>query len=579
MFYYPSGGIALKGHHGKLAALRDQCTNTNLMTASAACRLGLTVIKASTRLTSSSQPDSGMLGEVDTQGIKVTLLPGTPHAVDLPLTQTLVVTDSPLFDYLVGNEQMRSVADYVTQYPTARLHFKPNIVEAPGHTLAMPMTKGPESNSALAARHVTFCASTCDASAAEQPNSASASAASFAGSDYSAKSKETFLQALRQPRADNNTVPEPFNNKAPCINPSAAASAAPSSNAAAPGQSSDPSAAFPAAPFSNSAAPGPPNDTAVLPRPAIKQQPSGAVHSKPVEQQTTSLWQRLVRWRLPRKPRSTRRQHTKLARIKWKAGSFFSNMRWKAKRAAKAIFSPLASAALVCTSAVESSLKITTEVTYERGERQEKHAGKRKKHEPHTSVPRHACKGRSWTGLLTFALTLFLLSSFSIHVGATHAQNTGVNGVTLTSKLLASGGLLCSSTAGPVPRTAVPGLPNWLPPPASFPATLASVDSFSFDGTTAVSAYKYEDGGWVWGNSLHLSVEQQASLQAVVRQRKHSAFVYSMEELPGCCGDQGHFRRNLNTSLPIVQPPRRYSPTEKQVILESPSPSPSPSPS
>ncbi|PNH08950.1 hypothetical protein TSOC_004454 [Tetrabaena socialis] len=456
MFYYPSGGIVLKGHHGKLAALRDQCANTNLMTASAARRLGLTVIKTSTRLTSSSQPDSGVLGELDTQGIKVTLLPGTPHAVDLPLTQTLVVTDSPLFDYLVGNEQMRCMADYVTQYPTARLHFKPNIVEAPGHTLAMPMTKGPESKSALASRHVTFCTSTCDAAAFEPPNSASASAASFAGSGYSAKSKEAFLQSLRHSRTDDHTAPEPFNN---------------------------------------TAAPGP-----------------------------------------------TRRQHTKLARIKRKASSFFSNIRWKVKRAAKSILSPLANAALVCASAVESSLKIATEVTYERGEHQEKCAGKCKKHEPHTSVPRHACKGRSWTGLLTFALTLFLLSSFTIH---------------LSHKT--------------VPRTAVPGLPNWLLPPASFAAALASVDSVSFDGTTAASAYeKYhndEDSGWVWGNT-HLLVEQQVSLQAVVLQCKHSVFAYSVEELPEYCGYQGPFRLDLNTNRPIVQPPRRYSPTEKQVILE-----------
>ncbi|PNH10929.1 hypothetical protein TSOC_002303 [Tetrabaena socialis] len=150
MFYDPSGGLALKGFPGKLAALRDQCANTSLMSVSAARRLGLTVIKTTTRLTSSSQPDSSALGELDTQGVMITLLPGTPHAVDLPLTQTLVVSDSPLFNYLAGNEQMRSVADYVTQYPTAQLHFKPNIVEAPEHTLAMPMTKGPESKNALA---------------------------------------------------------------------------------------------------------------------------------------------------------------------------------------------------------------------------------------------------------------------------------------------------------------------------------------------------------------------------------------------------------------------------------------------
>ncbi|PNH00704.1 hypothetical protein TSOC_013459, partial [Tetrabaena socialis] len=489
MFYYPSGGLALKGFPGKLAALRDQCTNTSFMSGSAARRLGLTVIKTTTRLTSSSQPDSSVLGELDTQGVMITLLPGTPHAVDLPLTQTLVVSDSPLFDYLAGNEQMRSVADYVTQYPTAQLHFKPNIVEAPEHTLAMPMTKGPESKNALAVRHVTFCSSaspshalgggnhaTVSAPSSDSvpgpPSNSSAAAAAFANSGYTLEHQEAFLHAL-----------------------------------------------------------------------GAEGQPSGASSNA-----------------------STRLQHTRLTRIQRKASAFVSNLRFKVKRAARALFSPLASTALVCAAAVESSLHLTTEVSLERGERQEKRAGKRKKHEPRNPVPRHACKGRSWTGLLTFALTLFLLSSFSVHVGATHAQNTGINGVTLTSQLLATGGLLCSSASRVRSGQAVPGLPDWHAPgphSASFATALASVETFSSDGRTSAAAYeryhKDEDGGWVWGNSQHLSANQQASLQAIVRQRKHTAFAYSMEELPGDCGDP--FGLDLNTDRPIVQSPRRYRPT------------------
>ncbi|PNH00703.1 hypothetical protein TSOC_013458 [Tetrabaena socialis] len=297
----------------------------------------------------------------------ITLLPGTPHAMDLPLMQTLVVSDSPLFDYLAGNEQMRSVADYVTQYPTAQLHFKPNIVEAPEHTLAMPMTKGPESKSALAVRHVTFC------------SSASPSHALGGGNHV--------------------TVPAPSSDSGP-------------------------------GPFSASA-PGPPSNSSA-------------------------------------------------------ASAAFAN------------------------------------------------SGYAPEHQK-----AHACKGHSWTGLLTFALTLFLLSSFSVHVGATHAQNTGINGVTLTSQLLATGGLLCSSAS--------------------------ERGVIFFDGRTAAAAYeryqKDEDGGWVWGNSQHLSANQHASLQAIVRQRKHTAFAYSMEELPGDCGDQVPVRLDLNTDRPIVQSPRRYRPT------------------
>ncbi|PNG99615.1 hypothetical protein TSOC_014603, partial [Tetrabaena socialis] len=508
MFYYPSGGLALKGFPGKIAALRDQCANTSLMSVSAARRLGLTVIKTTTRLTSSSQPDSGVLGELDTQGIVVTLLPGTPHAVDLPLTQTLVVSDSTLFDFLVGNEQMRSVADYVTQYPTAQLHFKPNIVEAPEHTLAMPMTKGPESRSTLAVRHVTFCSSA-------SPSHALGGGRPRHGAAY----------GIRAPKAPLNSN-QVTSDQARLIRELRAS-------------------AF--------------NDrTATEP-------------AKTIKPPRTSLWRRLVRWRRPDKPRSTRRQHTRLARIKRKASAFASNLRFKVKRAARALFSPLASAALVCAAAVESTLQVTTEVTFERGARQERRAGKRKKHEPRNPVPRHACKGRSWTGLLTFALTLFLLSSFSVHVGATHAQNTGINWVTPTSQLRVTGGLPCSSASEVLSGQAVPGLPDlhdWHAPgphSASFAAALASVKSFSFDGRTAAAAYeryqKDEYGGWVWGNSQRLSADQQASLQAIVRQRKHTAFAYSMEELPGDCGDQVPFRLDLNTDRPIVQSPRRYRPT------------------
>ena len=101
---------------------------------------------------------------------------------------------------------------------------------------------------------------------------------------------------------------------------------------------------------------------------------------------------------------------------------------------------------------------------------------------------------------------------------------------------------------------------------------LASVESFSFDGKMAATAHeRYEkdkDGGWIWGHAVAMSPERMAELQTVVRQRKHTAFAYSMEELPGYSGDLGPFRLELTTDKPVVQAPRRYSPKEQEVIRE-----------
>ncbi|GIL62381.1 hypothetical protein Vafri_16596, partial [Volvox africanus] len=105
---------------------------------------------------------------------------------------------------------------------------------------------------------------------------------------------------------------------------------------------------------------------------------------------------------------------------------------------------------------------------------------------------------------------------------------------------------------------------------SGLPAALTSVSSFTPEGQVAATPHntyqKDSEGGWIWGNSVSLSPATNQALKTAVRARKHSAFAYSMEELPGYHGDQGPFTLDLDTTKPIVQPPRRYSPKEKEVI-------------
>ncbi|GLC55390.1 hypothetical protein PLESTB_000982200 [Pleodorina starrii] len=108
--------------------------------------------------------------------------------------------------------------------------------------------------------------------------------------------------------------------------------------------------------------------------------------------------------------------------------------------------------------------------------------------------------------------------------------------------------------------------------PGGHASVMASVSSFTPEGVSAAAAYdRYEkdpDGGWIWGNSALFDTQSKAALQEVVRSRKGKAFAYSMEELPGYHGGQGPFTLELETERPVVQPPRRYSPKEKEVIAE-----------
>ncbi|GIL94815.1 hypothetical protein Vretimale_961 [Volvox reticuliferus] len=141
MFYYPPGAVGIYGlEMGRLKFLRDHCADVNIITRKAAQQLRLPLVASKTMLSTSSNPEVSTQEEVNPRGIQLILLPGTQHATALNLTQTLVVDNTLLFDFLVGNEQMHAVADSITQYPTAQLHFLPNLLENPGYVVTIPMS-------------------------------------------------------------------------------------------------------------------------------------------------------------------------------------------------------------------------------------------------------------------------------------------------------------------------------------------------------------------------------------------------------------------------------------------------------
>ena len=101
-----------------------------------------------------------VLGTVDAAGAFLYLLPGTDHEIRLRLDETLVVGNTDLFDVLIGNRQMKPVADSLVQYPTAQLQLFPNVLESPHFKITLPMTKGPLSPFCAAVRRVAYVSNT-----------------------------------------------------------------------------------------------------------------------------------------------------------------------------------------------------------------------------------------------------------------------------------------------------------------------------------------------------------------------------------------------------------------------------------
>ena len=137
---------------------------------------------------------------------------------------------------------------------------------------------------------------------------------------------------------------------------------------------------------------------------------------------------------------------------------------------------------------------------------------------------------RTWSGVATFGLVLVFLLTFAAGVGATNGRVLGPEAVNISSVTAGTSGIL--HHMGLSNRPARDRLGTVLQDqPRSNPArhhhslatALATAESFTFNGKTAVTSYdryrKDDKDGWIWGNSARFSTEQQRSLEATVRLR------------------------------------------------------------
>ncbi|KXZ47896.1 hypothetical protein GPECTOR_32g509 [Gonium pectorale] len=157
MYYYPPGAACVRQLDGDFMStdlMRDKAADVNVIPAEVAHALKLPVIPTSTRLSSSTDTGGKVLGELDTDGLSLVMLPGTPHETAVPLTLTLVSDIKPtLFNFLVGNEQAKLLGDGLDSYPQPMLHFRPNFVEHPNYKVTIPMMPSPRSAQSHAACH------------------------------------------------------------------------------------------------------------------------------------------------------------------------------------------------------------------------------------------------------------------------------------------------------------------------------------------------------------------------------------------------------------------------------------------
>ncbi len=144
-FNYPPGTARLCSIRGVVTGLRtllmrDMAANCNIITLVVALALKLPILPTSQRLLSSTDTGKSVVGVVDTSGLSIELMPGTPYAVSLPLTETLVVDQPPvMYDILIGNQQMHLVADSLSSYPTPTLTYRPNYITHPDFVVPISM--------------------------------------------------------------------------------------------------------------------------------------------------------------------------------------------------------------------------------------------------------------------------------------------------------------------------------------------------------------------------------------------------------------------------------------------------------
>jgi len=79
------------------------------------------------------------------------------------------------------------------------------------------------------------------------------------------------------------------------------------------------------------------------------------------------------------------------------------------------------------------------------------------------------------------------------------------------------------------------------------------------------SKTEQSEHGWRVGNHPDFTPELRAEVDAMLLERKHKSFAYSLKDMPGYCGADGDFKIELTTDKPIIAPRRRYSPAECRI--------------
>ncbi|PNW79026.1 hypothetical protein CHLRE_09g398141v5 [Chlamydomonas reinhardtii] len=138
--------------------LRDHSASVNLVTQSFASMHNLPVRPTGATLSTAASAGASPLQELAHKQLVLRIKPGSQYEVRIPMSKTLVVSDTYLFDMLIGNEQMQPVASYVTVFPRPVMHLHPNLLEFPSFVLSLPLRNAHGVRAALAAHeHYAAC--------------------------------------------------------------------------------------------------------------------------------------------------------------------------------------------------------------------------------------------------------------------------------------------------------------------------------------------------------------------------------------------------------------------------------------
>jgi hypothetical protein len=537
MYYYPKGActIDVGGRVLALSALRDQAATVSLIPHALAVAHDLPIRPTGTKLSTSMELGCAVMGELNVGGLWFELVRGTPYATRIPLTQTLVVDVKPsLFQFLVGNEQAKLLGDGIRSYPTPQLFFHPNLIEHPDYQVTIPMQPFPYhlrkgNRTAL----VTACVSS--ASASSSPSGLELGGGALRAEPFASQPTQPTQDKVPAPLA---TAPTTKVSSGPDKVGSTEPPEAPPKSAGAPYEASNPKVDSRDAPVAE---------------PALKRNMLGGL--KGVGGSIKGFLLFLLT-------------------------SIISGITTVSGVLAKHVASPVLAAMdrVVEHACVASAATSTGRGEAQRAQRVRK--GKRKRTRPSpASPPCPLPPRRSWSHLLSFALVASLLFTLAAGVGAVHGGVMDSDLARISSNVVTTRGVLLRQAGGQIIFSSRPEFdpcadPGWheAAHAGGHATAMASVGSFTPEGVSSAAAYdRYEkdpEGGWIWGNGELFDTQSKAALQEVVRSRKGKAFAYSMEELPGYHGAQGPFTLDLETDRPVVQPPRRYSPKEKEVIKE-----------